>query len=117
MSMREEIAAIAGPMDWTDNRKSWLSRVPERVERLTGTKLSLRIIKAGWNNEITENHWAALELHKAVEVIEYHRELAKVKERHQTLAERLSILDEDFHQPTIASIVHEIRKLRGKDRT
>jgi hypothetical protein len=116
MGLREQVATVAGPFEWTDNRKSWLSRVPQRVEQLTGAKLSLRIIKAAFHNEITENHWAALELRKAVEVIEYQRELAKVKERHQTLVERLAVLDEDFHQPAISQIVEEIMRLRGKDR-
>ena len=117
MSMREEIAAIAGPFEWSDNRKSWLSRVPQRVEQLTGTRLSLRLIRAAWHNEITENHWAALELHRAVEIIEYQRELATVKQRHEILMHRLAAVDEDFHRPTIAQMFDEIRRLRGKDRT
>lgn len=116
MSTREEIAMIAGPRDWADNRKSWLSRVPEKVEQLTGAKLSLRLITAGFYGELRENHWAALELRKAVEVIQYERELTRLKERHQTLAERLRVLDEDFHEPTIIRFIDEIRQLRGKDR-
>jgi len=115
--MKQEIAIIAGPFLWSDNRKSWLARVPAKVEQLTSAKLSLRIIKAAWHNEIGERHWAALELRKAVEVIEYNRELARVKERHQTLIERLSVLDEDFHQPAISQIIDEIRKLRRSDRS
>jgi hypothetical protein len=117
MSMREEIALIAGPMDWTDNRKSWLSRVPARIEKLTSAKLSLRLIKAAFYGELRENHWAALELRKAVEVIECNRELAKLKERHEALARRLDVLDSDFHGPTIAQMFDDLRKLRGKNST
>ena len=116
MSMREQVAAIAGPMDWTDNRKSWLSRVPARVERLTGTKLSIRLIKAAWHNEITEKHWAALELHRAVSLIEYQRELAKIKQRHEVLMHRLASLDEDVRRPTLSQMFEDLLRLRGKDR-
>ena len=116
MGMREEIAAIAGPFEWSDNRKSWLSRVPDKVERLTGAQLSLRLIKAAWHNEITEKHWAALELHRAVAIIEYERELAKVKQRHEVLVHRMASFDKDFRRPTVTQMFGDLRRLRGKNR-
>ena len=115
--MKREIALIAGPLDWQDNRKSWLSRVPDKIERLTQAKLSMRIIKAAWHNEISENHWAAIEIRKAVAIIEYQRELAAIEERHKTLMLRLSVLDEDFHQPTISQMFGDLMQLRRSNRT
>lgn len=116
MSIRKQIAIIAGPFEWSDNRKSWLSRVPGKIERISNTKLSLRIIRGLWHGEIDDKHWAALEIRKAVAIIEYQRELAKVKQRHEILMHRLSVVDEDFHQPVLSKMFEDLLRLRGKDR-
>ena len=111
--MRREIALIAGPRDWNDTRESWLARVPEKVERLTAAKLSYRMIKSAFYGELSDKHWAALEIHRAVEVIEAQREYRKAAERQATLSQRLIVIDQDFHEQAIALAFRNLTKLRG----
>jgi hypothetical protein len=92
--MRREISIVAGPMLWSDNRKSWLARVPEKLPGLT-----LRTVKAIWDGEITsEKHWAILELRRAVAVIETQRELNKLSNKYEAMAQQLLRVDAEFYR-------------------
>lgn len=52
--MRELIAAVAGPREWSDTRQSWLSRAARR------SGLTYRTIKSLWYGEIDDpRHYAA----------------------------------------------------------
>ena len=110
--MRREISIVAGPMLWSDNRKSWLSRVPEKLPNLT-----LRTIKAIWDGEITsEKHWAILELRRAVAVIETQRELTRLSNKYETMAQQLLLLDAQFHRFEADRLLAVAGRYRNQDR-
>ena len=110
--MRKEIAMIAGPMLWSDNRKSWLARVPGKLPGLT-----LRTIRALWDHEITsEKHWAVLELRRAVAVIETERELRKLANRYEALAQRLLLVDAQFHRYEADRLLAVAGRYRNQNR-
>lgn len=52
--MRELVATVAGPREWSDTRQSWLARAARR------SGLTYRTIKALWYGEIDDpKHYAA----------------------------------------------------------
>lgn len=111
--MRKEIAVLAGPRDWGVTRESWLARVPVKVPTV-----SYRTVKALWYGEIEdENHWAARDIKRAVQIIEAQREATKLAQQFESLAAGLVVTDPDFHQPTIAALLGSLRKLRGENQS
>jgi len=65
-NVRREIAIVAGPRDWGDNRESWLGKVPRQVRKALKAEretLTFRTVKALWYGEIDE----PLKLSKRVE--------------------------------------------------
>lgn len=110
--MRKEIAVIAGPRDWGQTHDSWLARVPKKVKTV-----SYRTVKALWYGEINDpEHWAARDIRRAVEIIEAQREAANLVSKLETIVSGLDTTDPNFHQPSIAALVSELRKIRGLDR-
>jgi hypothetical protein len=111
--MRKEIAFLAGPRDWGVTRESWLARVIEKVPTVTH-----RTVKSLWYGEITdEDHWAARDIKRAVDVIRAQREAAALAEQLQSLITGLNVTDENFHQPTVAALIGTLRQLRGETKS
>lgn len=53
-TMRELVASVAGPREWSDTRQSWLARAARR------SGLTYRTMKALWYGEIDDpKHYAA----------------------------------------------------------
>lgn len=114
-TMREEIAILAGPRNWGDTRESWLSRAADKLEEV-GSRVPYRTLKSFFYGEIDDDkHWAAIEIRRAVSIIEAQREAAALATQLETLIGGLNVIDPAFHEPTIAALVGSLRKLRGQD--
>lgn len=106
LSMRELVAAVAGPRLDTDTRDSWL----RRAARNAG--VSFRSTKALFYGEISDPyHRTVTQFREAAGRCEA-RNLAA---RFDALASALRVRDEDFHGKDIAALVHAARALRGLD--
>lgn len=113
VSVRREIAIVAGPREWGDTRESWLARVPRKVKTV-----SFRTVKALWYGEIqSDNHWAARDIRAAAEIIEGRREAASLARQFESLAGALDVQDPDFHSQTVAALIGAARALRNQDRS
>jgi hypothetical protein len=111
--MREEIAFLAGTRDWGVTRESWLSRVPGKVQTVT-----YRTVKALWYGEIKdENHWAARDIRRAVQIIRAQQEARKRAAEYEALAHGLDVIDAPFHEQSVATFLGVARKLRGENST
>jgi hypothetical protein len=97
--VRELVALVAGPRDWSDNRKSWLSRAAHRAG------ISFRQAKALFYGEITD------ETHRSARLM---RDAAAA--HYEQLAETLAARDADFHRQHIAAYLDLARSLRRLDR-
>lgn len=107
MNPRELIAAVAGPLEQFDNRKSWLSRAADEAG------LTFRQVKAIFYSERKPNQKTIAKLKEAAGRYEAQR----LAERFEGLAHSLNVRDEDFHGPDIAALLNAARALRGLDRT
>jgi hypothetical protein len=112
--MRKEIAILAGPRGWDDNRESWLNKASKAVPTVT-----YRTVKALWYGEIKDpdNHWAAREIRRAVAVIEGQREQARVARQLEGLLAGPDSTNPALDRASIASLLSTLRAMRGQDST
>ena len=112
-SVREEIATVAGPMEWGDTRESWLARVPRKVKTV-----SFRTVKALYYGEISDpDHWAARDIRRAAELIQARKETAALAVQYQSLIGGLRAADENFYSAEIDRLERIARLLGGSDGT
>lgn len=107
MNVRDLIAAVAGPMGASDNRKSWLSRAASE------SGVSLRLIKALFYGERKPCAKTIAKLKEAAGRYEAQR----LAERFDGLAHALDMRDADFHGEDVAALISAARALRGLNRT
>jgi hypothetical protein len=105
-SMRELVAAVAGPILPEDNRESWL----RRAARNSGA--SYRQAKALFYGEITDPHHRTVSLFREAAGRNEARNLAS---QFQSLASALNVADPDFHRDTIAALLGAARALGSLD--
>ena len=105
--MRELIAAVAGPRDFSDNRKSWLNRAARRAG------ISYRSVKAVFYGEITN------EKHPSIRLLQHAaRERAgTLASRFETIARNMDAADTDFYRADVLALIDVARALRGADRS
>lgn len=107
-AMREWVAAVAGPMAWSENRKGWLARAAREAG------VSVRAAKALFYGEITDpEHKAARRMKEAAG----RHEARNLASQFESLAHSLNVRDADFHSSDIAALVSAARTLRGLDRS
>ena len=106
-SMRDLVAAVAGPRNFSDNRKSWLNRAARRAG------ISYRSVKAVFYGEITN------ETHASIRLLRYAaRERAgTLASRFETIARGMETTDPDFYRADVLALIHVSRLLRGEDRS
>lgn len=106
-SMRELVASVAGPLEYSDNRKSWLSRAARR------SGLSYRTIKSIWYGEITD------ESHHSIRLLKHTADARTeiLARRLETIARGMEATDSDFYRSDVSALIHAIRALRNLDRT
>ena len=110
-SMRESIAAAAGPEEWFDNRKSWLGRAANRAG------ISYRQAKSLFYGEITDpEHKSARRMREAA-ARNGQATAGQLAGQFDTIASSLRATDQDFHRDTIAALLSAARVLRNLDRT
>lgn len=97
-SVRELVALVAGPRQWSDNRKSWL----ERAARRAG--ISFRQAKALFYGEIADSK------HKSARLM---RDAAA--DHYEEIAQSLSARDPDFYRQEIDAYLDLARSLRRLD--
>ena len=103
--MRELVAAVAGPVLWSDNRKSWLARAARNA------RISYRSVKSVFYGEITDKD------HPAVQLLEHAagRRAEVLAGKFESIARGMEATDEAFYREDIAALVHTARQLRGLD--
>lgn len=105
--MREWVAAVAGPIGWGENRKSWLAK----AARLAG--VTNRQAKALFYGEITDpEHKAARRMKEAAG----RHEARNLAAQFESLAHSLNVRDADFHSQDVAALISAARSLRNLDR-
>jgi hypothetical protein len=105
-SMRELIAAVAGPKQWSDTRESWL----DRAARKSG--VNFRQVKALFYGEITDpNHRSARLMRDAAE-----KRAKELASQFETIAGGMNVTDPDFYRRDILTLISVARELRGQDR-
>ncbi len=108
VSMRELVAAVAGPRMDTDTRDSWL----RRAARNAGS--TYRQAKALFYGEITDPHHRTVSKFREAAGRHEARNLAA---QFESLANALNIRDADFHSADRDALISAARALRGLDRT
>lgn len=107
VNVRDLIAAVAGPMGASDNRKSWLARAASE------SGVSFRLIKALFYGERKPCAKTIAKLKEAAGRYEAQR----LAERFDGLAHALDMRDADFHGEDVAALLNAARALRGLNRT
>jgi hypothetical protein len=106
-SMRELVAAAAGPRLMGDTRETWLARAARRA------MVSARQVKAIWYGEIIDpEHRTARKLREAAAK----HEAKNLAGQFEGLACALNVKDADFYSADVAALVVAARALRGLDR-
>lgn len=106
--MRDLVAAVAGPMEWSDNRKSWLARAARRAG------VSFRQAWALFYGEISDPEHRTV---RAFKQAAGKHEAEQLAARFTGLAHALNHRDQDFHREDVAALLSAARLLRGLDRT
>lgn len=96
--LRDLIAAVAGPREWSDNRKSWLARAAHHAG------ITQRQAKALWYGEITDDSHRSARLMRDAAANHY-----------EQLAQMLLNRDAEFHQHEIAAYLNLAGQLRRFD--
>lgn len=105
--MRELVATVAGPNEWSDNRKSLIAKAARQAG------ITFRQAKALFYGEITDpNHRSARLMRDAAER-KAKTEATRLAEQFETIARSLGAVDQDFHRDTIAALISGARTLRG----
>lgn len=106
-TMRDVIAAVAGPRGWSDNRKSWLDRAARRAE------ISFRACKALYYGEITDpEHKAARRMLAAARRAGM-QEAQALADRFDSIARSMNDTDSNSYSADVAALLHAARLLRG----
>ena len=95
-SLRELVASVAGPRQWSDTRESWLARAARRAG------ISFRQAKALFYGEIRDPN------HKSARLM---RDAAAAQ--FESLSDVLEQIDADFHRAQIDAHRNLARTLRG----
>lgn len=99
-AVRELVAAVAGPREWSDTRESWINRAARRAG------ISFRQAKALFYGEITDP------FHKSA------RLMRDAAERLEAAAHRMEATDPDFYRPHIEAhrmAARDLLRLGGGD--
>lgn len=110
VALRDLVAVVAGPRQWSDTRESWLSRAARRAQ------LNYRTIKALFYAEITDpDHPSVRRLRDAAARLGK-TEGEALAEKFETLATALRVSDADFYSADVAQLIDAARALRGLGR-
>jgi hypothetical protein len=106
-SMRDVIAAVAGPRLWNDTRESWLGRAAREA------KISYRACKALFYGEITDPEHKAARRVLAAAQRSGRKEAQELADRFDTIARSLNATDSNSYSADVDALLHAARALRG----
>jgi hypothetical protein len=107
VALRELLAAVAGPRQWSDTRESWLARAARR------SGITFRKAKSLYYGEIADpEHPSAQRLRDAAARLG-RTEAQALAEKFESVASALRVSDQDFHGADISALVDAARALRG----
>lgn len=107
VALRDLVASVAGPRQWSDTRESWLNRAARRAQ------LSYRTIKSLFYGELVDpNHPSARKLRDAAARLGQ-TEAQALAEKFETMARALGAADADFYSADVSALVGAARSLRG----
>lgn len=96
--MRELVAAVAGPRQWSDTRESWLGRAARRAG------ITFRQAKALFYGEITDPN------HRSARLM---RDAAELAGQYETIARSMHATDPDFYREQVLALLDVARAIRG----
>lgn len=104
-NMRELVAAVAGPREWSDTRESWLARAARRAG------ISYRSVKAIWYGEITNPR------NRSIQLLEHavRARAQSLSGRFETIARGMQAADADFYRADVLALLNVARTLRGEN--
>lgn len=104
--MRELVAAVAGPREFSDTRESWLNRAARRAG------ITYRSAKAVFYAEITNPR------HPAIRLLQHaaDKRAGTLASSFEAIARGMESTDADFYRADIAALINTVRALRGLDR-
>lgn len=100
-ALRELVAAVAGPRQWSDTRESWLNRAARKAG------ISYRQAKALFYEEIKDPN------HRSARLM---RDAAEQAGRYEQIAGALNAADQDFYGDDITALLNLARALRNVGR-
>jgi hypothetical protein len=104
--MRELVAAVAGPREFSDTRQSWLNRAARRAG------ISYRTVKAIFYGEIEQpNHPSIRLLRHAAQ-----QRAQALAGRFEEIARGMERADASFYRADVLALLDIARALRGVDR-
>lgn len=110
-SMRDVVAAVAGPRGWGETRESWLARAARAAD------VTYRQAKALFYGEITDPEHRAVRRMKAAAERQGRREAAELAAKFDSIARSMNAADQDFYSADVAALLSAARVLRGLDRS
>lgn len=105
--LRELVATVAGPRQWSDTRESWLAR----AGRAAG--LSFRQVKAIWYGEILDPEHRAIRRLTAAAGAKGREEAGELAGKFETIARGLNAVGADQYSADVAALINAARALRG----
>ncbi len=105
--MREAVAAVAGPKEWSDTRETWNARAARRAN------VSYRQAKALFYGEITDPEHKAVRRMRDAAVRYGQAEAQEMAARFETIAEAMNAGNADRYSKDIAALLDAARALRG----
>ncbi len=104
-SVREIVAAVAGPREFSDTRETWLRRAARRAG------ISFRQAKALWYGEITDPYHRSARLMQDAAM----KRAQDLAGKFEHVARSMVMADPDFYSADVAALVRVARQLRGED--
>jgi hypothetical protein len=104
-AMRELVAAVAGPREFSDTRESWLNRAARRAG------ISFRAAKAVFYAEITDPR------HPSIQLLQHaaNKRAGTLANSFETIARGMESADPNLYREDILALIHTARALRGLD--
>lgn len=107
VALRDLVASVAGPRQWSDTRESWLNRAARRAQ------LSYRTVKSLFYGELTDpDHPSARKLRDAAARLGK-TEAQALAEKFETVARALHAADQDFYGSDVSTLVDAAKSLRN----
>jgi hypothetical protein len=109
LNWQQIVTEVAGPMQASDTRESWLARAARR------SRISYRQIKALYYGQ-TKDPRTSVALGVLSAADKARAEASALASQFENLAGSLNAKDEDFYSPDVLALIDAARRLRGLDR-